>query len=75
MWCGSIIVFGISTVAHILILAGVAITVGTFKIAEKRPTFFLRKDGYHSTSRSRQNMWVNGKKIKLDPNDVGGEHE
>ena len=75
MWCSSITVFGISTLAHTLLIAGIAITVGTFKLAENRPTFFIRKDGYHSTSRSRQNMWVNGKKVVLDPDDVGGEHE
>ena len=75
MWCSAITVFGISTLAHTLLIAGIAITVGTFKLAENRPTFFIRKDGYHSTSRSRQNMWVNGKKITLDADDVGGEHE
>ena len=75
MWCSSLTVFGISTLAHTLLIAGIAITVGTFKLAENRPSFFIRKDGYHSTSRSRQNMWVNGKKITLDADDVGGEHE
>ena len=65
MWCSSITVFGISTLAHTLLIAGIAITVGTFKLAENRPTFFIRKDGHHSTSRSRQNMWVNGKRLYL----------
>ena len=51
----------------------IVVTVGTFETAKRRPTFFIR-DGYHTPSRSR-NMYYNGKKIKLDPNDVGGEHE
>ena len=82
MWCitfaiivGSWTAFGISAVIHVILLAAIAITVGTFEIARKNPSFFLRKDGYHSVSRTRQTMWINGKKVKLDPNDPGGEHE
>ena len=37
--------------------------------------FNLRKDGYHNTTRSRQNLWVDGKKVELDKKDPGGEHE
>lgn len=47
MWCiifaasvGSITVFGISAVAHTLLLAGLAITVGTFETAKKAPQYF-----------------------------------
>tara|TARA_B110000444_G_scaffold252921_1_gene282928 strand:- start:1309 stop:1686 length:378 start_codon:yes stop_codon:yes gene_type:complete len=82
MWCicfgmmvGSIQAFGISLFAHAFILAAIVFTVATFELAKSKPSFFLRKDGYHSTSRSRQYMWINGKKIKLDDNDPGGEHE
>lgn len=83
MWCiifsmslGSIVTFGISAIAHTLLIAGIVITVGTFTAARKKPELFkLRTDGYHSVSRTRQYMWVNGKKVKLDPNDPGGEHE
>tara|TARA_B100001057_G_C22382280_1_gene768895 strand:- start:69 stop:563 length:495 start_codon:yes stop_codon:yes gene_type:complete len=81
MWCivfsfyvGSFFVFGVSAIAHVLVLGAIAVTVGTFEVAKKKPTFFL-KDGYHTQSRTRQNMWINGKKVKLDPNDPGGEHE
>lgn len=35
----------------------------------------LRNDGYHSTTRSRQNLWVDGKQVELDQKDPGGEHE
>ena len=81
MWCiifsmsiGSITVFAYSAVAHTLLLAGIAITVGTFELAKRRPTFFLDKR-YHTPSRSRGYVWVNGKKVILDKNDPGGEHE
>ena len=73
LWMGSIYAFGISTLAHLFIIAAIVVTVGTFETAKRRPTFFIR-DGYHTPSRSR-NMYYNGKKIELDPNDVGGEHE
>ena len=82
MWCivfsmyiGSWFVMGLTMVAHALFLAAVVLTVATFEAAKSNPTFFLRNDGYHSFSRTRQYMWVNGKKVKLDPNDPGGEHE
>src|SRR5210317_871571 len=81
MWCiifsmsiGSVTVFAYSAVAHSLLLAGIVITVGTFEIAKRRPTFFL-DTRYHTPSRSRGYMWVNGKKVTLDKNDPGGEHE
>jgi hypothetical protein len=73
LWMGSIYAFGISTLAHLFIIAAIVVTVGTFETAKRRPTFFL-KSGYHTPSRAR-NMWFNGKKIKLDENDKGGEHE
>lgn len=83
MWCivfsfyvGSYVVFGISAIAHILFIAAVVVTVGTFETAKRNPKLFrLRSDGYHSVSRTRQYMWINGERIKLDPNDPGGEHE
>jgi hypothetical protein len=62
MWCiifsmslGSITVFAYSAVAHTLLLAGIAITVGTFELAKRRPTFFL-DTRYHTPSRSRGYM-------------------
>ena len=73
LWMGSIYAFGISTIAHLVIIAAIVVTVSTFETAKRRPTFFL-KDGYHTPSRTR-NMWYNGKRIPLDENDVGGEHE
>tara|TARA_B100000900_G_scaffold361881_1_gene334856 strand:- start:3252 stop:3746 length:495 start_codon:yes stop_codon:yes gene_type:complete len=81
MWCiifsfyvGSFVVFGVSAIAHVLLLGAIAITVGTFEVAKKKPTFFLKK-GYHTSSRSRQGLWMNGEKIDLPNNDPGGEHE
>ena len=29
----------------------------------------------HSQTRSRQNLWINGKKTQLPKDDPGGEHE
>lgn len=83
MWCivfgimvGSWTVFSISAVAHVALIAGICITVGTFAVAKNNPSLFrLRSDGYHSVSRTRGHMWINGKKVTLDPNDPGGEHE
>ena len=81
MWCivfsfyvGSFWVFGVSAIAHVMLLGAIAITVGTFEVAKQKPTFFL-KDGYHTSSRSRQGLWMNGEKINLPENDPGGEHE
>ena len=78
LWVGSIYAFGISTIAHLVIIAAIVVTVGTFETAKRRPTFFLRMEhgtnGYHTPSRTRY-MWHNGKRIPLDEGDVGGEHE
>ena len=78
LWMGSIYAFGISTIAHLVIIAAIVVTVGTFETAKRRPTFFLRMEhgtnGYHTPSRTRY-MWHNGKRIPLDKGDVGGEHE
>ena len=72
---GSIVVFGITALAHIAILVAIGITVVTFETATRNPSFFIRRAGYHTLTRSRQNLWVNGKRVDLDPNDAGGEHE
>ena len=58
MWCiifsmylGSILVFGISAILHSLLIAGIAITVGTFEAARKKPQYFgilgRSNDGEH----------------------------
>ena len=74
LYLGSMWVFGITAIAHVFILANVVLTVATFETAKRRPTFF--QDFPTSTpSRSRMYMWMNGQKIKLDPQDKGGEHE
>jgi hypothetical protein len=48
MWCtifamstGSITVFGVSAVAHALIIAGIVITVATFQTARIQPNHFI----------------------------------
>ena len=47
MWCiifgmsvGSVTVFGISVVAHALLIAGVFITAGVFETARRKPNYF-----------------------------------
>ena len=87
MWC---IVFGIivgsmymgvfSMVLHTLILGAIAVTVATFETAKRKPTAFNFVNGYRSHGRARTyTIWRdskgNAKKVKLDPNDPGGEHE
>tara|TARA_Y100000591_G_C21261749_1_gene418509 strand:+ start:288 stop:446 length:159 start_codon:yes stop_codon:yes gene_type:complete len=42
MSVGSMAVFGISAVAHALLIAGVAATVATFKAAQYRPNSFAK---------------------------------
>ena len=81
MWCiafssyfSSMWIFGITAFAHIFILAAIAVTVATFETARRKPDFFLRNDGYHTTSRSRY-IYYNGKRYERDPQDMGGEHE
>jgi len=73
MWIGSFWVMGISMIAHALILAAIVVTVATFETARLRPTFFT--DFPTSTPSRSRNMYWNGQKIKLDPQDRGGEHE
>ena len=85
MWCivfsmyvGSIFVMCITMIAHVIFLAAIVITVATFETAKNKPNFFLRLEqrtnGYHTPSSSRY-MYYNGKRIPLDKNYVGGEHE
>ena len=47
MWCiifamsvGSITVFGISAIAHALLIAGVFITAAAFETAKRKPSYF-----------------------------------
>ena len=82
MWCitfammvGSWTAFGISAVGHIVLLGAIAVTVGTFEVAKKSPNSFKLRSGYHSVSRTRQYMWINGERVVLDARDPGGEHE
>lgn len=87
MWCivfsflvGSFWAFGISTIAHVFLLGAIAVTVGTFETAKRKPNAFNFVKGYHSHGRSRGfTIWRdekgNAKKVPLDPSDPGGEHE
>ena len=80
MMVGSWTVFGISAVGHLVLLAAIAITVGTFETAKRKPSAFNFASGYTSYGRGRTyTIWRdekgNAKKVPLDANDPGGEHE
>ena len=75
MWCvafsmyfGSMWVFGFTVIAHLFIISAIVVTDATFHTARTMDWT------YHTPSRSRA-MYHNGKRIELDKNDVGGEHE
>ena len=86
MWCivfsmyvGSIFVMGVTMIAHVIFLAAIVITVATFEAAKNNSSMFKlrlehKTNGYHTPSRTRY-MYYNGKRIELDKNDPGGEHE
>ncbi len=40
MWMGSIVVFGISAIAHALLIAAAFITAGVFETARRKPNYF-----------------------------------
>ena len=77
----SIMAFGLSAIGHVMLIAAVVVTVGTFKVAENKPSMFeFRKDGYHSHGRGRtytiyRDKKGNAHKVELPPGDPGGEHE
>ena len=80
MWCialssyfSSMWIFGITAIAHIIILAAIAVTVATVEMAKRNPRFRMNKL-YHTPSRARA-IDIKGKRYELDPRDVGGEHE
>jgi len=82
MWClifamivGSWTVWGISVISHLLFIAGIVVTVGTFATAKQAPNSFNFIKGYHSLGRSRGTIWIDGKRVTLPKGDPGGEHE
>ena len=76
----SVWAFGISAIAHMLFVAGVVITVATFKVVENNPNAFNFVKGYHSYGRGRGHVIMRDKnglpyKVDLPKGDPGGEHE
>ena len=83
MWCitfsilvGSWTVFQISAIGHVVLLGAIAITVGTFETAKRKPYMF---GSYHSYGRQRgytiyHDKQGNPHKVYFDDNDPGGEH-
>ena len=74
MYIGSFFVFGISAIAHVMLLGAIAITVGTFETAKRAPGVFEFKKGYHTPSRGRA-VYVDGERVELPKGDAGGEHD
>jgi hypothetical protein len=76
---GSYMAFGISAAFHLVFITGVFITMLVLNTSDKKPqqvnSLFNLRPGYHSVSRTRQYMWINGERVVLDKNDPGGEHE
>ena len=72
---GSWTVFGISAIAHVALLAGIVVTVATFETAKRNPQSFNFINNYHTPSRNRGAIWIDGKKTVLPKGDPGGEHE
>ena len=59
----------------IFLIIGIVVTVATFETAKRRPSSFSFVKGYHTPSRNRGAVWINGKKTTLPEGDPGGEHE
>ena len=81
MWCiifaiavGDWVVFGVSAIGHVVLIAGIVVTVGTFETAKRNPQAFNFVSRYHTPSRSRS-LWIDGKRTDLPTGDPGGEHE
>ena len=73
MWVGSFWIMGASMIGHAFYSCWIVITVATFETAKRKPNFFVRFPT--STPSRARTMWMDGRKIKLDPQDKGGEHE
>ena len=84
MWCitfslffSSWYVFGLTVVAHFVLILAIVVTVITFTATERTYRF---KEGYHSANRARGSVIYRGKdgsvyKVPLPKNDPGGEHD
>jgi hypothetical protein len=56
---------------HLAVIFVAYYTFQQFKDIRK----FRTDPNYHTPTRSRQNLWINGKQTKLPKDDPGGEHE
>ena len=85
LWCiafslyfTSWFIFGVTVVAHFVLIAAIVVTVATFRISEQVYRF---KEGYHSSNRGRGVVWYRDAKtgmpykVPLPKNDPGGEHD
>ena len=65
MWCiifalsvGSVTVFGVSAVAHVLLIAGIVSTVGTFETAKRKSQRFSTPALKHLVLPQDKYMWT-----------------
>ena len=85
LWCiafslyfASWFLFGVTVVAHFVLIAAIVVTVASFKISENVYRF---KEGYHSPDRQRGFVYYRDAKtgmpykVPLPKNDPGGEHD
>ena len=84
MWCitfslffSSWYIFGISVVAHFVLILAIVVTVATFVSTERMYRF---KDGYHNPNRGRGEVFYRDKhgnayRVPLPKGDPGGEHD
>ena len=56
---------------HLLVIFVAYYTLKQFQDIRR----FRTDPNYHTQTRSRQNLWINGKKTQLPKDDPGGEHE
>ena len=61
----SVFAFGVSAIAHVVFVAGIVVTIATFKVAERSPTSFNFLSGYHSLGRNRNYTMYRDKHGKL----------
>ena len=66
MWVGSVVAFGISALAHALLIAGIFITAGVFETAKRRPQYFGGLGRAMEVSMNRYRIDLSGQTVGLD---------
>ena len=61
----------VTFLSHLLVIFAAYYTFKQFHNIKQ----FRINSQYHTSTRSRQHLWIAGKKVQLPDNDPGGEHE